>query len=206
MALSDTDYVVRMTYSQSDVYPKPFSNVWYFKRISGSGLADVLLAAVASDFIPIYESILPDFVDTNISIEVESLFELDDIDAGVSTLNGIFTAVEGSPSFQAAGFQLVRSTRANKRHGSKRIGPLAESMTNGNAPTTAYLTALNGAANAFDGDAVDGSSRFRVSIPQSVLVPNGEGELGSHYEIQDIHPVADILFRHITTQNSRKGF
>jgi hypothetical protein len=205
MALDGSEYRVRTSYNVTN-YAKPFQNVWYFVRTVGADIAEALRDGFINDFVPIIESLLPDYVDTAIDVIVENLLDLDDFAIGTTPLQGTFLSTQGSPSFECAAFQIVRSTRQNKRHGRKAIGPLSEDMANNGVPTAAYATALTAATIGFNLDVTHGSSRWRVGIPRSVKEPNPNAPPAEHYVIKDVFVMEAMPFAHISTQNSRKSF
>lgn len=205
MPLEDVDYRLKTVFTPSapDV---PFTNVWYYKRTSGTGLADVLNTRWIATVLPALEDIISSFAVGNITLFAENLLNLDDIDTASTTLTGGWTGVSLMPSFVTATFRLNRSTRQNKRHGRKAFGPLDENMMDAGVPTTGYGTALAAMAVAMESTLVSGTTGFKLALPQSIKVENDNPPPAEVYQIQNLFVIGDVDFSHISTQNSRKTF
>jgi len=113
---------------------------------------------------------------------------------------------EGMPSYVSLGFRLLRTT-ALTRHGSKRIGGLAESLINGNNVASAGLASVTALATVFSLPIERVGTVDHDLTASPVIVgrfPQGdpnEGEL----DLSKINPVSGSQFIRVTTQVTRRA-
>lgn len=93
------------------------------------------------------------------------------------------------------GFRYVR-TGAGFRHGYKRIGPISESDTAGEVPTTGMSAVLSASASAF-------KAPIRVALIDTWFPVILERKPPGVYPWTS-HDISNVVFYSITTQNSRK--
>lgn len=102
---------------------------------------------------------------------------------------------ENMPGFNSWGYRWNR-VNAGQRSGSKRFGYISESDVLGDVPTTAMLTVLNTAAGVFGAPIKVGA--IDTWFPEILeRKPTGVYPWTSH-------PILNVQFVRITTQNSRK--
>lgn len=119
----------------------------------------------------------------------------------VSTPGGL--SGDDLPSFNAWGFQLVRTTRLT-RHGSKRFVGVLEAQTVGNEPAAGLVDELNTcAAKLKEGIVRSGTAADMTLTP---IIIGRTKNLAGVYELDlaKVNLVADAVFTRITSQNSRK--
>jgi len=128
-----------------------------------------------------------------------------DLDEGPINLAGLGTAGEALPSLVALSFRLVRSTLLT-RHGSKRIGGLAESQTSGNAFVGAQAN-LDAAAAAFAGDiTVTGTVDHDVVLEPVIIGRHLSGSPNAgELDLTRINPVQAAQFIRVSSQVSRRA-
>jgi hypothetical protein len=139
------------------------------------------------------------------AIIVESLFDPDDYaEDGTVGFAGGLTPGELCAKWDGWAFELLRSTRQNKRQGRKFFGPIPEANVANGVATAGSLTLLNAAAATFIAGVTFGLSVYDVAIPRSIKVDAPGTKLGFKYVIQDLFVVADIIYRRFSTQTSHK--
>jgi len=145
MAITDTyKAVVHATYLGKNV-----QNRFYYQQTAGpTVLGGGLNSAMRDDLVPIMASLQ---VDDLVYDRIEIINLDNPADFGIFTgISGITGTQLGSPmpSFVSWTFKLNRSTR-NIRNGRKALAGVDESLTGGNAPTTAFQIILDAGAPIF---------------------------------------------------------
>lgn len=175
-------------------------NTYVYEQVDGVVGAEQLAEAFLTDMI----SAIVNCQTTNVlhtEIRVQSVFSLSDFYVLNHTPPGIAGTVAGEslPTFVALAFFYQRATRA-ARNGHKRIAGVAESWQAGGIFTGPQAT-------------VDGLADAMAAPLQVVLVDTWEPRiwrrakgavLGDPGWPDSFHLVADVVFRGISSQNSRK--
>lgn len=110
-------------------------------------------------------------------------------------LAGLRAAGDQMPVFVAWGFQYNRLT-AGKRNGSKRLGPITENDTTGAVATPAMIVIL-------DALAVKLGAPLKVG-PIDTWFPEILERKPTGVYPWTSHPILNVTYKRITTQNSRK--
>jgi len=172
-------------------------NVYYVEETtsatSGPAPADVVNSfrnSVVDNMLPVQSNLLEHIEYTAINLTDPTQF-------------GVFAFAEpgavggdGLPPFCAWAFKFQRTTRV-VRNGQKRIAGIPESQTLNGIPTTEALALLNALASGMVGPYVS-------EEPDGSYTPRIRHALGTDPETFSYHPVADVSFTRVSTQNSRK--
>lgn len=181
-------------------------NIYYYEVQSVEALADY--DDVQGAFkLQIQDAVREIQVDTieHTRILVRNLTNGIDLHEEPYSLFGNHTA-DSEASFYALGFRLVRSTLLT-RHGSKRIGGIAEDMVLGNTVVAGELPDVVALADAMaeplevTGTVDHDFSAIPVIVGRFPTGDPNEGEI----DLSRINPVAAGQFIRVTTQNSRKA-
>lgn len=202
MPITNRDYLVKLTTS----YGVPCLNTFWYRTATPfvTGRAAQLAAAFNSQVVTAIAGALNTIVNIG-DIAVENLVELSDYHTQNPTaVQGAITATSPAPTFTAYNFQLQRSTRAG-RHGYKRFPGVAEELVNFGTETVsgALVTAIPALITALGGSISSSGVDFQPMIPKRLktLMPDGK----YRWILTDLLPVGAVIFRGLTTQNTRKG-
>lgn len=180
-------------------------NVYFFELTelgSAVGYEDIA-TAFNSHIIQSAEVIQHDGL-VHIGINIKNLSNgLDIYDLAINQPGNV--AANGSTSYEALAFRLVRSTAAT-RHGAKRIGGIPDDAVINNNLAAAYTTNVNTLATRM-GQPLEvdaGGDEDFIAIPVIVgRFPQGDPNAGE-LDLSVINPVSMGTFIRPSSQNSRK--
>ena len=169
-------------------------NRYYYQQTLGAGDWNDMLQAFDEDVLPAICAAQVDTLAHNL-IEVVNLNDVSDFGSAQSLTNQAGTIIdEAMPKWDAFGFVLNRTSRS-MRSGAKRIGGVPEGSVNGSviaggaqAQVDAIAAALESSIDSLGGNEYD-----------PILVREGVG--GTVLASQ---PIGSVVFKRITTQNTRK--
>lgn len=202
LAISDRDFQVtlRMTYGAS------CNAVFFYQKETAHLGGDAARLATAFDtaVVEAIAAVLNNQVALT-TIEVVNLADVFDYDTRTPTDTvGDVAATSPGPRFLAYSFQYTR-TRRDGRHGYKRFPGVAEELVAGEstsvgAPLTTMIPLLEA---ALEGSISSGGASFRPMIQHKELVTMPD--LSERYVLTDLYNVGNVVFRGLTTQNTRKA-
>lgn len=182
-------------------------NVYFYRVVSFE--AQVTLQDIAQQFETLGMAVVADVQSTSVLHSmaiVKNLSNGIDIFEEPANIPGERTTAENMPSFVALGFRLIRSS-GTTRHGSKRIGGIAEEATSGNTIVAGYSTYLTNVTNFMGGHllrtgTVDEDFDLEPVIVGRIPVGSvGAGELN----LSVINPVSSAQYIRVTTQTTRRA-
>jgi len=174
-------------------------NVFAYEQVAGTGNAHTLADAFLDDVVSALVAI----------ISVQTLFteiyvvNLDlDSDFWTKSISnsGVITG-DALPPFVSATFEYVRTTRA-VQNGRKAFGTIPESSQIGGVAVPDYVTACNTLGDILE----DGIQDITTGSDWSPRIWRRPGTYASGVILAPglFYPVADIVFRGISSQNTRK--
>ena len=189
-------YKVVMTSTVSNEYSNPFVNVFgYRSNIIVLDEAKELADHFASDVVPEIAAVLSNAMKIR-RIEVYNVTDgVGYYDKTLATPVSGGVSGEALPGFVAWGFQYNRIT-AGKRHGFKRFGLIPDSFTDGDSATVSALTFLNSVAATLSGP-------IKIGLIDTWFPEILERKPTGVYPWTS-HPILNVQYKRITTQNSRK--
>ena len=187
MAINDV-YRLKFTL-QSD--GQIFQNVYYYLGLTNNATAENLAegwqiqkTAALRDLISVNSNFLTVSAENLSSAEADYVYNY----VGISGNR----AGENMPTFTAWGFELV-VTSATIRNGAKRIGPIAEGDVLNNNASAGMIALLDAWATDIQIPVqFGGVDTFQLGVFRA-------NQLGTSYT-----PVTDVVYKRVTTQNSRK--
>lgn len=176
----------------------PMMNVFYYESTAGGSSASALGGAFDT-------VVLPDIANIQSNTVIYDGITVQDLDdpANFAVLNPTTNQGTGGggvdvlPPFMAWSFQYFRATTAS-RHGWKRFAGLEEGMITGSLPTAAMLTLIQ----TLEVTLRSHLPAFPVGWDPRI---GRRPPVGGTIDQTILFPVADVQYRNITTQNTRKG-
>lgn len=169
-------------------------NVYYVRSISGPQTALDVLNCFINYMTPRIQDILHSTM-TNVLTEAYSLTNPADFGSVVSSLPGLIGG-GSEPTFVAAAFSIIRSTR-DFRNSGKRYGRISENDVNGNAVDSLALGRFGAVQDGLTDTWINGLVECQLMIPKRVPV------LGK-YVLDDLQRPSSVGNGYISSQNSRK--
>lgn len=174
-------------------------NAFVYEQIDGIGDAADVNVAFASDI----TTLLMAVCSTQYSLDTYYTVNLNDPDDFAETAEGTVGEVSGEylPIYNTWAFEYIRTTRA-VQNGRKALGIISENSQTNGAATALTLLDLTPLASALLADitATPTSSIFRPKLWRRP----GTYESGVVSAPGLFYPVSDVIYKGISTQNSRK--
>lgn len=202
MPITNRDFQVTLR----STYGAQCNAVFFYRKDTAAAAGDAVRLASAFDtgVVEHIAAILNNQVAIT-QIEVINLADVFDYHTQAPTdTQGDIVATSPAPRFLAYNFQYTR-TRRDGRHGYKRFQGVAEELVAGESTSVggALATAIPVLVAALQGSISSGGAQFQPMIQHKVLTTMPDGK--KKYLLNDLFNVGSVVFRGLTTQNTRKA-